>query len=471
MADNRKFVQAQDFFLAGSGASASDTTITLKSFKQIDGTNLTMTDFGTKGYGTLDPNTSKEEQLSFTDVIQNADGTATLTGVSGVGNVSPYTETSGLAQGHNGNATFVLSNTAAFYDSFANKNNDETIAGTYTFTSTAIPIYNANPTFTDDKHLISKKYADDLAFAGAPDASETQKGLNEMATSAESQAGTDTGSTTGPLVVKPSDIAKNTQNQQHIFATDTGAADAYVITLAPAITAYATGQKFVFKATNANTTTSTLNVNGLGAKTIKKMNDQNLEANDIEAGQIVEVVYDGTNFQMQTPSAIGLTSANATEANTFFGSTDITGAEAETLTDGSNADSLHTHEIVWSVFSALLFNGTAPGSTTTFSMGFSLANTGTETLNQVVITRAGTIKNLYVHSISTNQLDTTITLRKNGASTALTATLTTGITSVSDTSNSFTVVAGDRITFRMTTSAGAGSAHGNPIASCEFIPT
>ena len=36
-------------------------------------------------------------------------------------------------------------------------------------------------------------------------------------------------------------------------------------------------------------------------------------------------------------------SANLDEAGTFFGATDLTGAEAETLSDGSNADSLHVH--------------------------------------------------------------------------------------------------------------------------------
>jgi len=36
---------------------------------------------------------------------------------------------------------------------------------------------------------------------------------------------------------------------------------------------------------------------------------------------------------------------NIAESDTFFGATDITGAQAETLSDGSNADSLHTHGI------------------------------------------------------------------------------------------------------------------------------
>lgn len=85
------------------------------------------------------------------------------------------------------------------------------------------------------------------------------------------------------------------------YVADTGAADVYAITLVPAISAYKTGQTFTFKATNANTTTSTLNVNGLGAKTIKKLGSTNLAANDILASQIVQVQYDGTNFQMMSP--------------------------------------------------------------------------------------------------------------------------------------------------------------------------
>lgn len=92
--------------------------------------------------------------------------------------------------------------------------------------------------------------------------------------------------------------AGQVQDGSLVYAVDSGAADAYVISLSPAITAYAAGQKFTFKATNANTGASTLNVNALGVKTIKKHNDQDLAAGDIEAGQIVEVEYDGTNLQM-----------------------------------------------------------------------------------------------------------------------------------------------------------------------------
>ena len=88
------------------------------------------------------------------------------------------------------------------------------------------------------------------------------------------------------------------QDGAFVYAVDTGSADAYAISLSPAVTAYAAGQRFAFKAANASTGASTLAVNGLAVKTIKKNGNDDLAANDIKTDQIVEVEYDGTNFQM-----------------------------------------------------------------------------------------------------------------------------------------------------------------------------
>jgi hypothetical protein len=92
-------------------------------------------------------------------------------------------------------------------------------------------------------------------------------------------------------------IQSNSSNEINSYLVDSGSANAYAVTLIPAITAYTTGLKIVFQAVNANTTTSTLAVNGLTAKTIKKNVSSNLDANDIMANGIYEVIYDGTNFQ------------------------------------------------------------------------------------------------------------------------------------------------------------------------------
>jgi hypothetical protein len=87
------------------------------------------------------------------------------------------------------------------------------------------------------------------------------------------------------------------------FAADAGANDTYVATLDPAPAAYETGQHYRFKANTANTGACTINFNSLGAKAIKKAAGgitTDLADNDIRAGQWVDVVYDGTNMQMQS---------------------------------------------------------------------------------------------------------------------------------------------------------------------------
>lgn len=97
-------------------------------------------------------------------------------------------------------------------------------------------------------------------------------------------------------------------------ATDTGTANAHVIALSPAITAYAAGQEITFKSGAASTGASTLNVNTLGVKTLKKLHDQDIASGDIESGSIVTAVYDGTNFQVTSQLASEAADAGAAYA-------------------------------------------------------------------------------------------------------------------------------------------------------------
>mgnify|MGYP001202504890 CR=1 FL=1 len=96
----------------------------------------------------------------------------------------------------------------------------------------------------------------------------------------------------------------NAANQIASYVTDTGTVDAYAVTLRPAPSAYTTGLLIRFKAISANTGACTLDVNTLGAIALKKNVSQDLANGDILAGQVVEAVYDGTNFQ--TVTSIGL---------------------------------------------------------------------------------------------------------------------------------------------------------------------
>lgn len=80
-----------------------------------------------------------------------------------------------------------------------------------------------------------------------------------------------------------------------------GSADTYTLAANQTLSAYYEGLKLTFEVTATNTGPSTLNVDSLGAKTIMKYGGVELEANDIGAGEMVTVVYDGTNFQLVTP--------------------------------------------------------------------------------------------------------------------------------------------------------------------------
>jgi len=106
------------------------------------------------------------------------------------------------------------------------------------------------------------------------------------------------------------------------IATVTGT-DTLVGTLAPALTAYATGNLFSFVAVNTNTGATTININSLGAKNVTKQGSTALIAGDIVSGQVYLIEYDGTRFQLLNPTNVGvsLSTANTfTATQTFNGS-------------------------------------------------------------------------------------------------------------------------------------------------------
>jgi hypothetical protein len=130
-------------------------------------------------------------------------------------------------------------------------------------------------------------------------------------------------------------------DQDHIFYVDSGSANTYVITPSPAIAAYEEGQKFVFRAANASSGASTLNVNGLGAFAIQHNDGSTLIANSIVAGGYYEVTYDANSspdrWVLTSPSSRvpdGMLSANValiSSANIFGNDQTIQRAQATNL--------------------------------------------------------------------------------------------------------------------------------------------
>lgn len=258
------------------------TTATLQSATDDDGVALPAGVY----FFAIDGNNSQKEHIVCT-----LSGTS-LTGISSVNRQG--VQASGVVRSHRVGSTVTLTDFAHL------RYINDLISGATTLNASVPLGYDGTASITTANQLATKAYVDGVAVAGAPTASTTVKGIVEEATQAEVLAKTATGGTGADLYINPTTLPSTLLSD---YKVDTGAANAYVITPAPAITAYTIGQIFSFKAVSANTTASTLNVNALGVKTIKKAGSTDLIANDITAGYIVVVEYDGTNFQMINPCA------------------------------------------------------------------------------------------------------------------------------------------------------------------------
>jgi len=140
--------------------------------------------------------------------------------------------------------------------------------------------------------------------------------------------------------VRMSQLQSNGAN----YITVAGTADVITGGITPALTAYAAGNEFVFVVGSTNTTSVTLNVDGLGAKAITKDGTGALTAGDLTAGDVALIVYDGTRFQLVSASygvsswaggTTGLTPASATTGAVSLAGTLVVangGTGAATLT-------------------------------------------------------------------------------------------------------------------------------------------
>lgn len=79
--------------------------------------------------------------------------------------------------------------------------------------------------------------------------------------------------------------------------TSSGTSTAFTFSLTPAITGYSAGQVFRWNAHTAVTGAATVNINGLGTKALQRQGTA-LVGNEFKANDIVEMVYDGTQFQL-----------------------------------------------------------------------------------------------------------------------------------------------------------------------------
>jgi hypothetical protein len=107
------------------------------------------------------------------------------------------------------------------------------------------------------------------------------------------------------------------------------------------------------------------------------------------------------------------------------------------------------------------FSANANFTTASATRYLGAANTAVSSTDvaRVVVTRAGTLQNLYVKASANTWSGTvTFTVMKNGSNTAITAQLTgSGVTSASDTTHTVSVAPGDTLALSMVTSSGSGT--------------
>lgn len=201
--------------------SSTGTLIQLTECNDWGGVALTAANFNTTYIpGTLinDARTLAEFVLIDASTIANATTTGLLLYKRGLkyyaeGNATDLDEvTANKLPWTQGETKLLIgTNPPYMYAQFPAKGNDETITGLWTFPNDGnTPRLGSSyvaPTL--DTQVATKGYVDAIAFAGAPDASTTVKGVIEIATGAELAAGTGTGGT-GAVLVPAGDSFTNT---------------------------------------------------------------------------------------------------------------------------------------------------------------------------------------------------------------------------------------------------------------------
>jgi hypothetical protein len=133
----------------------------------------------------------------------------------------------------------------------------------------------------------------------------------------------------------PTDSVNLSQVQSGVasLVTVTGT-NTYTGTMSPTLAAYAAGNVFTFVVPNTNTTSCTLNIDGLGAKALTRDGSTALVAGDLVANSEILVVYDGTRFQVLNSNSktnLTLSSGSANQVLYLNASKGLTGSSGLTF--------------------------------------------------------------------------------------------------------------------------------------------
>ena len=226
------------------------------------------------------------------------------------------------------------------------------------------------------------------------------------------------------------------------YVADTGVADAYIANYPANIvtTTVTAGLRLQFKAANANTGASNLQVQvnsvSIGSGAIRLTDGSALPANTIVANAIVDVQYDGTNFQLLSDSSGGkevITDLTVSGNLAVTGTTGLTGVLTANVANITTANITTANVATMSGTTNYTGTQTFTGSTTAIAAVFQdaaevatvSATAATGTINYDVTTQSVLY---YTTNASANW---TVNIRGNG---------TTSLNTLMSTGQSLTVV-------------------------------
>lgn len=227
--------------------------------------------------------------------------------------------------------------------------------------------------------------------------------------------------TVAPILRATRGAVKRAYNKINAIYTTTGTATALVLTLAATPDALVKGERYAFFASQTNTGAMTLNVNGLGAKSILQQDGAALAAGQIVSGSAVAVIYDGTNFRLENyinnPKFTGTLTVDTVAATTINGNgATITGINASNIASGTVADARLPTTMTGKNFSSASYTSGLGnnGFFTTASSGstFSIQRNNS---NAVDIEAFSTTDPASKHSIDLNKYGGAVTINGNVA--------------------------------------------------------
>lgn len=118
-----------------------------------------------------------------------------------------------------------------------------------------------------------------------------------------------------PLVAITGDVTADIARAgAYWYGIDSGAANALIVTLDPAPTAYVDGMVVSCSVAVTVNGAATINVNGLGARGIKKGSGVDLVGGDLRAGQRITLIYDSALAAFRLVSPLAFTTVSVTAA-------------------------------------------------------------------------------------------------------------------------------------------------------------